>query len=505
MRVAVVLLGADTTLERLYHLVVLTQRALRRFIVTVAKIMMSNVQLDKSSGQVAMAAGCRLCHPSQGDWDRWRAFIIRQYIGEGLTAPKIVQTLRDAGFQVTYATRRAEAVGSKADRRREKMLRDRLRIWRANTKISAKKTTQTCVFSTPRLLSTRDEEYDFRHLLRELDRWLELAWQQKDKHLAAKTSVNLVSVLSDFYSLSMVAVNTGSPRAWSRLHTTLASAASLDLQSLTPSQIGAVVMDPPEYCHESVILDASDTFSATSNGRRTELRQTRMLLKQALSQRLSGNHPLLLLLEYRASDKQAMQLYYAASQIDQCKIMQHESLHRRDRSIAEARYRLASFALHFEQHRMIRDALGCYETDEDGHQVPDVPRCFIHTLLGRSHLAEERFVDAHIQFERADRYDDGKDPISSIYVAKYGAKSLLSQGKVVEAVAWLWRLEAKLALALTANWNDVDLECITFDIRCLCNQLRGPAELEDVLDDIMVLEYGFHSKRHLVATAAVLE
>lgn len=164
---------------------------------------------------------------------------------------------------------------------------------------------------------------------------VELAWQRSERCPAARDGPDLVSLLSDFYSLTMVAINTGSAQAWSILHSTLSEAARVDLQSLTPSQITAVVMDPPAYCHQSVILDASDTFSWAACSSEPEVKDTRRLLKQVLAQRSSSSHPLVLLLECRANDDQAIQMYHSASQIEQNKIVKYAAPHRRDRLLAE--------------------------------------------------------------------------------------------------------------------------------------------------------------------------
>ena len=337
----------------------------------------------------------------------------------------------------------------------EKMLRDRLRLWGANTKSRSALTALSRAQSPDSTPNWTATESRHANILIQLDRLFERGWEHiSDKKVAGRS--DLVGLVSDFNSMAMVAVDTGRPQAWAAVNRTAASIAKADWSTLGPSQVTAILLSPP-----------SISWSREELPMNTEERQVHMILKSVLSMQLGQNHPLMLFMDENLEGRLCPGLCYYVTALEELKVRQHAPPARQHRMAAESRRRLSSILFYFRDYKTIDDVLEPYDAVGMG-KVPIWLQGYIQTLLGRSKYAQSRYTEASRHFQQAEDMDDGADLISTVYVSKYGALSLLAQEDVNGAEALLLRLLRTLRDSISTG-RHVDSECLAFDVRCLCS------------------------------------
>lgn len=362
------------------------------------------------------------------------------------------------------------------------MLRDRLRSWGANSKAASSnavsgRTQKPAGSLAPPIINARHA-----NILSQLDRFFELAWQRQPGTQTEPPS-DLVGLVSDFNSMAMVAIDTGRPQAWAAVNRTSTDIAAADWSTLSADQITAIVLTPPPY---AVLYPGHPA--------NVERRQTHSVLRTIIGAQLAETHPLILFMEETLHGRLSAEFCYFVGTLDEWSIRKNAPSRRLDRVVAESKRRLASILLYFREYRAIDDLLGQYDSIESCRRVPLWAQGYIQTLLGRSKFAQDKYAEAAVHFKKAEAMDDAADLISTIYISRYGAASLLRQRDVQGAEAWLRRLLQTLQVSVGTN-RHVDSECLAFDIRCLCDHLYGCSELEDVLHQLALVDLGRDESR----------
>lgn len=355
------------------------------------------------------------------------------------------------------------------------MLRDRLRIWGANTK-RKRSTTQAITSAIPsRVIDTSAADMGHRHLLRELDQWYDLAWQRNQSpDQIGRPDEDLAR---QFYNTAFAAVHRGSSRFWRSARELADTIAQSDWSFLHP---------------EFLVQLACLTVQVLT---RPLMQQVQSIWTIILTRNLCNSHPVSLLLNclLRSKGQLDVRLWLAISSMVESKVRMHRCGNRQLQTLAWLRTQIARMFLDLNEDVHSETMLQQYvQADRDSLLASmgesNLP-CEIYFILGRIHLRQARGEKALHFFHYGQDLNNHKRLPTTIQIAIFLADN---SGAAVEAEMVLQELASHLWEGLGSCSFDDDIEVLGIQnqLQGLYNNLQGMTELQTAIAQLKFFQLG---------------
>lgn len=348
------------------------------------------------------------------------------------------------------------------------MLRDRLRMWGANTKQIRPPRTGDSAVEPSRTMNTNAADFRERHLLKEIDGFHRLSWQQgRSRNEAGWLALNTLEWFSD---VAYAAMSRGSRKGWQRVRELADQMAEFDWSYLSGLDVVTLAQEAVAWYPQTI------------------LRPMRKVWTNLLLRDLQQSHPIALLLNYLLSSPESdhPRCVQALLAVHESRVLTYADRHEQGNRIADARARTAWALIGLDQFTQADDILYRYCTPTHGDAMVNIDRGYLRSImqsLGESSYCQYNYEKAVQHFHRAKDLDDGSNLEWTVSNQESLGESLARTGQITEAREVLQELIDLLGHSAD-SYDHVVVFC---QLQQLCENLLEFPELHDTIEELKEL------------------